>query len=64
MNVNNTLSTSNGHALATRATEALPDPNSLARLAAIFRSSADAIVGETLEGIVTDWNPAAERLYG
>jgi PAS domain S-box-containing protein len=35
-----------------------------ARLAALVESSADAIVGETLEGIVTDWNPAAERLYG
>jgi PAS domain-containing protein len=34
------------------------------RLAAIVHSSADAIVGETLDGIVTDWNPAAERLYG
>src|SRR3954464_15410141 len=35
-----------------------------ARFAAILRSSADAIVVETLEGIVTEWNPAAERLYG
>ena len=35
-----------------------------ARLASIVRSSADAIVGETLEGIITDWNPSAERLYG
>jgi PAS domain S-box-containing protein len=35
-----------------------------ARLAAIVTSSADAIIGETLDGIITDWNPAAERLYG
>jgi PAS domain S-box-containing protein len=35
-----------------------------ARLAAIVRSSADAIIGETLDGIIVDWNPAAERLYG
>jgi PAS domain S-box-containing protein len=35
-----------------------------ARLAAIVRSSSDAIIGETLDGIITDWNPAAERLYG
>ena len=35
-----------------------------ARLAAIVTSSGDAIIGETLDGIITDWNPAAERLYG
>lgn len=27
-------------------------------------SSADAILTETMEGIMTGWNPAAERLYG
>jgi PAS domain S-box-containing protein/putative nucleotidyltransferase with HDIG domain len=35
-----------------------------ARLAAIVTGSDDAIIGSTLEGIITDWNPAAERLYG
>lgn len=35
-----------------------------ARLAAIVTSCPDPIVGETLDGIITDWNPAAERLYG
>src|SRR5919202_1998372 len=34
------------------------------RLAAIFEHTTDAIVGKTLEGRVTDWNPAAERTYG
>src|SRR6266702_3213984 len=35
-----------------------------ARLASIIQSSHDAVIGKTLDLVVSSWNPAAERLYG
>src|SRR6202041_1500352 len=38
--------------------------NDLCRLAALVENSDDAIIGKTLDGIITHWNSGAQRIYG
>jgi PAS domain S-box-containing protein len=42
----------------------VPTGSAAAWLSAIVNSAEDAIIGETLDGEVVSWNPAAERLFG
>jgi PAS domain S-box-containing protein len=50
--------------VAARTAELVEANQSLKQMAAIVEYSNDAIVSLNLEGCITSWNPAAERLYG
>jgi PAS domain S-box-containing protein len=39
-------------------------PDATARLAAIVKCSEDAIMCLTMDGLITEWNDGASRLYG
>src|SRR3954447_6370159 len=58
------MSTANGRPHMVRSIGRRREDHLRARLAAIVTSSADAIIGATLDSIITDWNPGAERLFG
>ena len=45
-------------------TERIKADQELQQMAAIIANSDNAIIGKTLDGIVTSWNPAAERMLG
>jgi diguanylate cyclase (GGDEF)-like protein/PAS domain S-box-containing protein len=45
-------------------TERIKADQELQQMAAIIQNSDAAIIGRTLDGIVTTWNPAAERMLG
>jgi two-component system CheB/CheR fusion protein len=47
-----------------RARVALDKANAMLRLAVVVHDANDAITVQALDGNITAWNPAAERLYG
>jgi PAS domain S-box-containing protein len=45
-------------------TEAVAGSAEFTLFSAMVNSSDDAIVAKTIDGVITSWNPAAERIYG
>lgn len=53
----------NGYGTATDIDDKKKSEEALLHMAAIVEYSEDAIIGEDLEGRITDWNLSAERMY-
>jgi PAS domain S-box-containing protein len=52
------------NALRKRQSQSISEDERTAFLASIVDSSDDAVIGKTIDGIITSWNPAAELMYG